>query len=236
MEPPFEETVAERVHVVLSKIRRAAEKAGRRPDSIRLVAVTKTVPVARIQAGLEAGLTIFGENRLQEALLKIAALQQTPARWHFIGHLQRRKVKSVIGVFDLVHSVDSVELAEEINRRAAEAGIRQEVLLEVNIGNEPTKTGFRSEDVIGSIRAMSMLPHLRIKGLMTIPPLTSDAEQARPYFSQLRHLAARIADLASPSVTMRELSMGMSNDYEVAIEEGATLVRVGTAIFGARHV
>lgn len=236
MEPPFEETVAERVHVVLSKIRRAAEKAGRRPDSIRLVAVTKTVPVARIQAGLEAGLTIFGENRLQEALLKIAALQQTPARWHFIGHLQRRKVKSVIGVFDLVHSVDSVELAEEINRRAAEAGIRQEVLLEVNIDNEPTKTGFRSEDVIGSIHAMSMLPHLRIKGLMTIPPLTSDAEQARPYFSQLRHLAARIADLAAPSVTMRELSMGMSNDYEVAIEEGATLVRVGTAIFGARHV
>jgi PLP dependent protein len=236
MEPPFEDTVAERVHVVLSKMRQAAEKAGRPSDSIRLVAATKTVPAARVQEGLDAGLTLFGENRLQEARLKIAALKETPARWHFIGHLQRRKVKSVIGVFDLVHSVDSLELAEEINRRAAEAGSRQDVLLEVNIGNEPTKTGFRTEDVVGCIPAMSKLQHLSIHGLMTIPPLTSDPEQARPYFSQLRQLAARIADLGVPSVSMHELSMGMSNDYEVAIEEGATLVRVGTAIFGARHV
>lgn len=236
MEPPPEESLAERVHDVLSKIRRAAEKAGRRPDSIGLIAVSKTVSVARMQEGIDAGLTTFGENRLQEAVLKIAALRETAVRWHFIGHLQRRKVKPVIGVFDLVHSVDSIELAEEINHRASEAGMRQEVLLEVNIANEPTKAGFAGEDVVGVIPAMGILQHIRIKGLMTIPPLSSDAEQARPYFSQLRQIAARIANLAVPSVSMNELSMGMSNDYEVAIEEGATLVRVGTGIFGARYV
>lgn len=234
-EPPIEEPLAERVQSVLSKIRRAAEKAGRRPQDVRLVAVTKTVVVDRIREGIDAGLTIVGENRLQEAVPKIAVLKDTAVRWHFIGHLQRRKAKSVIGVFDLVHSVDSMELAQEIDRRAAEAGVHQDVLLEINVANEPTKAGFRSEDVVSLVPAMGTLQHIRIRGLMTIPPPTQDAEQARPYFAQLRHMATQIAQLAVPSITMGELSMGMSNDYEIAIEEGATLVRVGTAIFGARH-
>lgn len=234
MEPPARETVADRVRLVLSKIQRAAEKAGRPVEKIRLVAVTKTVTVDRIQEGIAAGLSILGENRLQEAVPKIAALKHAPIRWHFIGHLQRRKARSVIGVFDLIHSVDSMELAQEINRRAGEVGGRQDILLEVNIGNEPTKSGFGPDEIVGLIPCMAGLPHVRVRGLMAIPPPTSDAEQARPYFGRLRNLAERIAEMSLPSVAMDELSMGMSNDYEIAIEEGATLVRIGTAIFGAR--
>lgn len=235
MEPPVRETIAERVQLVLSKIRSAADKAGRTPGSIRLVAATKTVTVDRIQEGINAGLSILGENRVQEAVPKIAALTQAPVRWHFIGQLQRRKVRSVIGLFDLIHSVDSLELAQEIERRAGEAGRCQDILLEVNIGGEPTKAGFRSDDLVQLMPTMPVFSHVRIKGLMAIPPPTVDAELARPYFRKLRNAAMRIAALNIPSVTMEELSMGMSNDYEVAVEEGATLVRVGTAIFGARH-
>lgn len=241
MEPPplndrVADTLAQRVQLVRARISRAATKVGRKPQDIRLVAVTKTVTADRIKEGIDAGLSIVGENRLQEAVPKIAVLQDAPVRWHFIGHLQRRKVRSVIGVFDLVHSVDSMELAQEINKRAGEAAICQEVLLEVNLGQEPTKSGFHPEDLIGVVPSLSLLPCLRVKGLMTIPPPTPKAEQARPYFSRLRKMAERIAALRLPAITMDELSMGMSNDYEVAIEEGATLVRVGAAIFGARHV
>jgi PLP dependent protein len=236
MEPPVGESLAERVQSVLSKIRRAAEAVGRRPQEVRLVAVTKTVTVDCIREGIAAGLTILGENRLQEAAPKIAALKETPVRWHFIGHLQRRKARAVTGVFDLVHSVDTMDLAQEINHRAGEARICQEVLLEVNIGNERTKAGFHPDVLLGLVPAMEALPHVRVKGLMAIPPPTPDPEQARPYFRELRHMALRISALNLPSVGMGELSMGMSHDYEVAIEEGATLVRVGTAIFGARHV
>ncbi len=235
MEPPVRETITEHVRLVLSKIRSAAVKAGRAPGSIRLVAATKTVTVDRIQEGIDAGLSILGENRVQEALPKIAALTQAPVRWHFIGQLQRRKVRSVIGLFDLIHSVDSLELAQEIDRRAGEAGRCQDILLEVNIGDEPTKAGFHPEDLVQVMPTMSPLSHIRIKGLMAIPPPTVDAESARPYFRKLCAVAARIAALGLPSVMMQELSIGMSNDYEVAVEEGATLVRIGTAIFGARH-
>jgi len=235
MEPPVTETIADRVHLVLSTIRRAAEKAGRPAGTIRLVAATKTVTVDRIREGLEAGLAILGENRLQEAVPKIEALKQASVKWHFIGQLQRRKVRSMIGLFDLIHSVDNMELAQEINRRAGDAGCIQDILLEVNIGQESTKAGFHPEAVVAGVPAMADLPHVRVRGLMAIPPPTHDAEQARPYFRHLRHLAGHIAELRLPSVAMDELSMGMSNDYVVAIEEGATLVRVGTAIFGARH-
>jgi PLP dependent protein len=236
MEPPLSDRIAERVREVLAKIGAAARKSGRSPDSIKLVAATKTVPVERIEMGLDAGLTILGENRVQEALSKISALQHRNIRWHFIGQLQRRKVRSIIGRFDLIHSVDDVELAREIDRRAGDAGRQQEVLLEVNIGNEPTKAGFRADDLLPEMPALAALPHLRIKGLMAVPPPTAEAEQARPYFAQLRTLAERVAALKYPSITMQDLSMGMSHDYEVAIEEGATFVRIGTAIFGARHV
>lgn len=235
MEPPVRETIAERVQLVLSKIRSAAEKAGRSPGSIRLVAATKTVTVDRIREGIDAGLLILGENRVQEAVPKIMALTQAPVRWHFIGQLQRRKVRSVIGLFDLIHSVDSLALVQEIDRRAGEASRCQDILLEVNIGGESTKAGFRPDDLAQLVSTMPVCSHVRIKGLMAIPPPTADAELARRYFQKLRGLATRIAALSIPSMIMDELSMGMSNDYEVAVEEGATLVRVGTAIFGARH-
>lgn len=230
------ESIGDRVHSILTKIRSAAAKAGRPEHSVRLVAATKTVSVEHILQGIDAGLSILGENRVQEALPKLEALVTAPVRWHFIGHLQRRKVRSIIGRFDLLHSVDSLDLAEEIDRRAGDAGVHQDVLLEVNIGGEPTKAGFRPEDVVQSVSTMAQFSHIRIKGLMSIPPPTTDPESARPYFRSLRELAHRIAAQQLPSVSMDELSMGMSNDYEVAIEEGATLVRVGTAIFGARHV
>jgi pyridoxal phosphate enzyme (YggS family) len=230
------ESIAERVRLVQSRIRAAADRAGRDAGRIRLVAATKAVTVERIEEGIDAGLSILGENRVQEAVPKIAALIRASIRWHFIGHLQRRKVRSVIGLFDLIHSVDSLDLAREIDRRAGEAGRRQDVLLEVNIGGEPTKAGFRSDDLLRVVPSIAALGHMRIRGLMTIPPPAREAESARRYFQELRELARRIEEQCIPAVIMDELSMGMSNDYEVAVEEGATLVRVGTAIFGARHV
>lgn len=236
MESPIPEAIAKRVQSVLTKIRSAEEKAGRPAGTVRLVAATKAVTIEHIGEGVRAGLSILGENRVQEALPKIAAYTKAPVHWHFIGQLQRRKVRSVIGLFDLIHSVDSLDLAQEIDRRAREAGRQQNVLLEVNIGKERTKAGFHPDDVIQSVQMMAQLSHARIKGLMTIPPLTADPDLARPYFRTLHDLARQIAALDLPTVGMDELSMGMSNDYEVAIEEGATLVRVGTAIFGARHV
>lgn len=230
------EPIADRVRGILSVIREAAEKSGRDPRRVRLVAATKTVSVERIREGIDAGLSILGENRVQEALPKIQALAQIQARWHFIGQLQRRKVRSIIGLFDLIHSVDSIELAHEINRRAGEAGLVQDVLLEVNVGGESTKAGFRPDDLVQLVAEMTPLTHLRIKGLMAIPPPTVEAESARPYFLQIRELAKAIVEESIPGVRMDELSMGMSNDYAVAVEEGATLVRIGSAIFGARHV
>jgi hypothetical protein len=179
-------------------------------------------------------LNILGESRLQEALPKIEALRGESVHWHFIGRLQRRKVRSVVGLFDLIHSVDSLELAQEIDRRAEQSGHRQAVLLEVNIADEATKAGFRPDELIALLPELSRLSHMVVKGLMTIPPPTMDAEGARPYFRRLREMARRLGQ-GVPGLSMDELSMGMSNDYVVAVEEGATLVRVGTAIFGTRR-
>ena len=227
--------IARRVESVLSAIRSAAEKAGRRPDSIRLVAATKTVTADRIREGIGAGLSILGENRVQEALPKVEALAQAPVRWHFIGHLQRRKVRSVVGMFELIHSVDSLELAQEIDRRAGEAGRPQGILLEVTIGGETTKGGFHQDGFPQLVSTMAALSNIQIKGLMAIPPPTAEPESARTYFIRLRELAEAIAAQRIPGVAMDELSMGMSNDYDIAVQEGATLVRVGSAIFGERH-
>lgn len=236
METFIGETIAQRVQSVLAKIRSAEERAGRPAGSVRLVAATKTVTVDRIQEGISAGLSILGENRVQEALPKLAAFAGTPVHWHFLGQLQRRKVRSVTGQFEMIHSIDSVDLAQEIDRRAGEVGCRQRVLIEVNIGDEPTKAGIPPNDVVQAVTAMAEFPHLDIRGLMAIPPQTEDPELARPYFRRLNELARQIVACRVPSVKMDDLSMGMSNDYEIAIEEGATLVRVGSAIFGARHV
>jgi PLP dependent protein len=235
MDAEASRSIGDNVRGVYDRLRRAALAAGRREDSIRLVAATKSVSLEAIREGLAAGLNILGESRLQEALPKIEALRGEPVRWHFIGRLQRRKVRSMVGQFDLIHSVDTLELAQEIERRAKDANYQQAVLLEVNVGDEATKAGFRPDELISLLPELSRLSYMMVKGLMTIPPPTSDAEQARPYFRRLRELAQRLSQDA-PGLSMDELSMGMSNDYVVAVEEGATLVRVGTAIFGTRPV
>ena len=224
------------VRGVLDRISRAAVRAGRRPETIRLIAVTKSVPVERIRPAVDAGVRICGENRLQEALLKIDALGSRPGlRWHFIGRLQRRKVKTVVGTFDMIHSVDSMELAAEIDRRAGEAGIRQDLLLEINVGREATKTGFSPGEAADAVAALDAMPNVTVKGLMAIPPPGPDAEASRPYFLTMRELARSLASTRLTRVRMEELSMGMSLDFEVAVEEGATMVRIGAAIFGERH-
>jgi pyridoxal phosphate enzyme (YggS family) len=227
--------IARNIRIVLENIRRAAERVRRQPDRVRLIGATKTVPVPRLREAMAAGLTEFGENRLQEALEKIEQIGYGRAHWHFIGRLQRRKAKAVVGVFELIHSLDSVELAAEINRRAEQAGISQPVLLEINIGGEASKGGFAPGAVAEVLPELNAMPHLLIRGLMTIPPPSADPEDARPYFRRLRELAQSLARSGLERISMDELSMGMSHDYEVAVEEGATMVRIGTAIFGARH-
>jgi pyridoxal phosphate enzyme (YggS family) len=227
-------TIAGNVSHILDNIRSAAVRSGRRPEHVRLVAATKLVSPDRIAEALAAGVTILGENRLQEALPKIERLGQDRVVWHFIGRLQRRKVKAIVGRFALIHSVESIELAEEINRRAAEAGIRQAVLLEVNIGEEQSKGGFPPDAVAEACRRMHGLTHVAVKGLMTIPPPDPDLARTRIYFRRLCELARSLTQAGWVNINMDELSMGMSADYTIAVEEGATLVRIGTAIFGAR--
>ncbi len=227
--------VGDNVRHILETIRSAAARSKRNPDSIRLIAATKAVGVERIEEAVSAGVTLVGENRLQEALPKIERLGRERLKWHFIGRLQRRKVKLVVGLFELIHSVDSLDLAEEINRRAEQAGLSQAILLEVNIGGETNKVGWSPASVAATFPELSRMTHLRIQGLMTIPPLGPDAETARPYFRRLRELGRSLTRSGFENINIGELSMGMSGDYQVAIEEGATYVRLGTAIFGARH-
>ena len=227
-------TIADRVRTVLDEMQRAAARAGRPPESVRLIAASKTVSVERLRQAVDAGIRHLGENRLQEALPKIDTLGREGVVWHFIGSLQRRKVKSVIGRFETIHSVDSLALAEEIDRQAKAAGLRQRVLLEVNLAGEASKGGFESTTLGAALESLNGLEHLDIRGLMAIPPPTPTAEDARPYFRQLRTLAQGLTGRGYRNINMQELSMGMSHDYPVAIEEGATYVRVGTAIFGAR--
>lgn len=229
-----QDTIADRVHLVLEEIRQAALRAGRLPETVQLVAASKTVPVERLRDAVDAGIRHLGENRLQEALPKIEMLDREGVAWHFIGTLQRRKVKSVVGRFEMIHSVDSLELAEEIDRQAKVAGIRQRVLLEVNLGGELSKGGFAPSALAGVLPALNVLECVDVRGLMAIPPPTATAEAARPYFRQLRELAQALTGQGCRNINMQELSMGMSHDYPVAVEEGATYVRVGTALFGAR--
>ena len=227
-------TIAGRVRAVFDEIQRAAVRVGRAPESVRLLAASKTVTVERLREAVDAGIRHLGENRLQEALPKIEALDREGVVWHFIGTLQRRKVKSVVGRFETIHSVDSLALAEEINRQAKAMGMRQRVLLEVNLGGESSKGGFAPPELAAALPGLSAFEQLDIRGLMAIPPPMPTAEDARPYFRQLRQLAEALTAQGCRNINMQELSMGMSHDYAVAVEEGATYVRVGTAIFGAR--
>ncbi len=214
----------------MERIDKAARRVGRDPKEIRLVAVSKTVETARIQDAIEAGVSILGENYVQEAQKKIEAIGR-PVAWHFIGHLQSNKAKYAVRLFDMIHSLDSFPLAEEINRRAEKEGCSIKVMIEVNLSGEPTKFGMEEVRVLGLVKRILDLDHLSLEGLMTMPPYFDSPEMSRPYYIQLRELKEKII---KEGILMKELSMGMSNDFEIAIEEGATYVRVGTAIFGPR--
>src|SRR5216683_4454840 len=219
------ESLRRDLDAVRERIERAALRAGRRAQDVLLIGVSKTVTAERIRLGVDAGLTALGENRVQEAREKIKILGR-PVPWHLIGHLQTNKVRDALEFFDLIHSLDRLELAREIERRAGDPGHVVDTLLEVNVAEEPSKSGFAPDAVGPALEASGGMTHVRVRGLMAIPPIVERAEDARGWFQALRRLAERHG--------LPELSMGMSADFEVAIEEGATMVRVGTAIFGAR--
>lgn len=223
------------IRTTQERIRRAAERVGRDPRRVRLVAATKYVEAPRVLEAIRAGLTICGENRWQEAQAKMQAVgQREDVEWHFIGRLQRRKLKWLVGRFSLIHSVESVEQAEEIHCRAREQCTSQAILLEVNVGGEESKGGFAPDALPAAVSEIDSFTSVSVQGLMALPPWNPDPETMRPYFQRLKHLADRINGMPWQRVRMHDLSMGMSNDFEVAVEEGATLVRVGTALFGTR--
>jgi pyridoxal phosphate enzyme (YggS family) len=225
--------IAENINQISQRIARVCQGCQRDTASVRLIAVSKKKPAVAIEAAARAGQRFFGESYVQECVAKIDEVS-AEVEWHFIGALQTNKVKYLRGKVAMIHSVDRLSLAKEINRQWAKDGANIDILLQVNLGEEESKGGTTSAALIDLARKVSSLPHLRIKGLMALPPWEADPEEVRPYFRQLRELADAIDALALPNVTMQELSMGMSHDFEVAIEEGSTMVRVGTAIFGAR--
>jgi pyridoxal phosphate enzyme (YggS family) len=227
-------SLKDRLSLIRSRIEKAVADSGRRLEDVQLVAVSKTVPFERILTAINLGVTVFGENYVQEARDKFNALYSHPLSWHFIGHLQSNKAKYVVKIFDLIHSVDSLKLSREIDKRARKIGKVQSVLVQVNIAAETSKSGVLLEDTARLVSEMSQLTHLEIKGLMTMPPYFNAPEKARPYFKTLRNLRDQIRAMEIPGVAMDELSMGMTGDFEAAIQEGATLVRIGTAIFGER--
>jgi pyridoxal phosphate enzyme (YggS family) len=218
---------------VRRNLARAAQRVGRKPEEITLVGVSKTKPLEQIQAAYRQGLLEFGENRVQEALPKIAEFHPSDIRWHLIGHLQTNKVGKVVGMFSCIHSVDSLHLAEMLNQHAAKVGVRQPILLQVNISGEVSKEGVHVAEAVDLARQIIGLTHVEVQGLMTVAPLVTDEEETRPIFRALRELRDRLRQEV-PESAWQHLSMGMTNDYRVAVEEGATIVRVGRAIFGER--
>lgn len=227
--------MAERIANVRERIAQAALRSGRELADVALVAVTKAFPAEVVREAIACGLTVFGENRVQEARAKIPLIGRQGVSWHLVGHLQRNKVKYCFDLFDLIHSVDSVALAEEIDRRAEARDAVMEVLIEVNVGGEGAKHGVAPEEALNLARAAGELKRVKVKGLMTMPPWVSDPEDNREHFRVLRQIRDDITRAGLEGVEMTELSMGMSSDFEVAIEEGATIVRIGTAIFGSRE-
>ena len=224
--------LAERFADVRERISRAAQRSHRQPAEVCLVAVSKKYPAESVmEANEEAGQEVFGESRVQESLVKIPAL---PGRihWHFIGHLQSNKIRKALPLFELIHGVDTPEIAREIDRIGGEMGLFPRVLLEVNVSGEGSKHGFSPEQMERELEGLLSLPRLQVDGFMAMAPLVSDQEEARPYFAQLRELRDRL--VIQSGIPLETLSMGMSGDFEVAVEEGATLVRVGSALFGER--
>ncbi len=224
----------ERIKNIHERIKNAALSAGRDPGSVRLVGVSKTYPAEVVETAVKAGADILGENYLQEAVEKIEALAELGVSWHFIGHLQSKKAKTVVKYFDLIHSVDSLKLAREIDKQAKKIGKIQDLLVQVNIGEEASKSGTAKEELETLVAEIALLPNVSVKGLMCMPPFFGEPERARPYFKSLRQMAEGLKEKGIEGISMDELSMGMTGDFEVAIEEGATLVRIGTALFGRR--
>lgn len=226
--------VAENYREVLKNVRKACERSGRDIQEVTLIAVSKTKPVSMIREAMEAGARVFGENKAQELCEKYEELPKD-LHWHMIGHLQRNKVKYVVEKAELIHSVDSLRLAEEISKEAVKKQVSAKILIEVNVAEEESKYGVRVEEAEELIRAAALLPNICICGLMTIAPYVADPEENRPIFRSLKKLAVDIKMKNIDNVSMGVLSMGMTGDYEVAVEEGATMVRVGTGIFGERN-
>lgn len=226
--------IAESIEKINGEIREICEKCGRSRDDVTLIAVSKTKPVSDIEEALKTGTLDFGENKVQELCSKCEVLPEN-IRWHLIGHLQRNKVKYVAGKTALIHSVDSLRLAEKIEEESAKREITTDILIEVNVSGEESKFGVSPDETEDLVRQIAKMEHVRVRGLMTIAPYTSDPESNRGYFRALRQLSVDIKQKNIDNVCMNELSMGMSGDYRVAIEEGATFVRVGTAIFGERN-
>lgn len=226
--------IAARLLEIHERMEAAARRAGRDPESVKLIGVSKTVAAERIREAAEAGLRRFGENYVQEAGRKIEALQDLSLEWHFIGHLQTNKAKSAVERFQWIHTVDRPSLARELDKRAGVRGKRLPVLIQVHLGDEETKGGVAPEELGGLFREMQAMDWLDVRGLMAIPPYVDDPEGVRPFFQTLRRLLEKLRQSARHPELLTELSMGMSHDFEVAIEEGATLIRVGTALFGPR--
>jgi pyridoxal phosphate enzyme (YggS family) len=230
-----EADIAHRLADVRQRMALAAERSGRRPDEVRLVAVSKTYTAHDVRAALAAGQRDFGENRVQEAIQKIEALRDLPVRWHMVGHLQTNKARKAAARFACIHSIDRVDLLDAVDRAAADEGARPEVLVQVDLAGEPTKHGAAADAVRALVERAGRCRAVRLAGLMLLPPWFDDAEQVRPYFRTLRELRDRLRAEGAPANVLRELSMGMSHDFEVAIQEGATMVRIGTAVFGRRQ-
>jgi hypothetical protein len=223
--------LAANLEMLRRRIRAACGRAGRNPDSVTLLAVTKTQPPEVVQAAAKLGLVLFGENKVQEAKAKIP-LCPGNLRWHMIGHLQSNKCRDAVELFKMIQSVDSLSLAQEINKRAEQAARTMPVLLEVNVAGEASKFGYRPEQLLAELKELNALPRIEIHGLMTVPPWSPEAEKARPHFRRLREIKVQCEQILG--APLPHLSMGMSGDFEIAIEEGATMVRIGTELFGPR--
>src|SRR6185503_2520244 len=231
---PAEDPLAERLARVRAQLAAAAGKAGRPAEDVRLIAISKTHPAAAVKHLIELGAADMGENRVQEAEEKIAEVGREAARWHLVGHLQANKARRAVNLFDVIHSLDSVDLARRLDRLCVEEGRKLAVLIQVDLGHEETKSGIDESELTHLVEGLGPLTRLELTGLMTLPPFFDDPEQSRPFFRRLRELRDELAARGTFPGGKGELSMGMTNDFEVAIEEGATMVRVGTAIFGER--
>ena len=229
------EAIRDRLLRVRDRIARAAERSGRNAEEVSLIAVSKTFDPPTVQQAVDAGARDLGENRIQEALTKVAQINGG-VRWHLIGHLQSNKARQAIETFEVIHTIDSVQLAERLNRIAGELNRRPDVLIQVDLAHEPTKSGADERELSGIMETLDAARHLNFRGLMTLPPFFETPEQTRPFFRRLRELIESLNRNRESGRQLTELSMGMSHDFEVAIEEGATMVRVGTAIFGRREV